>query len=376
MTAPASPSRAWIVRSVGSLAVAGLFVWFMRRGGLPMVPARDMFGSVKWWAVPVYMLTLVGVHWFRAWRWDYLLRPIARVPTSRIIAIAWVGFFAIMMLPLRMGEVVRPVLLRRDGRISGSAAMGTIAAERVLDGLFVALLLAATLAFVPRLPLDGVTFGNFPVAKVVTLGYLTVAIFGSALAVLVVFLAARRFAEMVTRKVVGVVSESLANRLARVVGDLADGLRSLPDPKLMVPFLGQTAIYWGINAIGMWLLGYGCGLEMTPAQGFAVMGVLAMGILLPAGPGLFGPFQYSIFLALRMYFPDEVVRTQGAVYVFLMYVCQLVFSSAAGLGSLWLGHIDPRDALGDEKSPPDTATEMSARGAVNPEGASPQQGGD
>jgi len=345
------------VRLLVSLLVAGAFVMFMQRGGVPVLPDTDAFKYVRWWTVPTYFASLLVVHWFRAWRWGYLLKPVATVPTSRIVAYAWVGFFAIMMLPLRMGEFVRPALLRREGSISGSAAMGTIAAERVLDGLFVALLLAATLLFVPRLPLEGVRFMNFPVEQLPRYGYLTVAVFSAALVVLAFFLAARRLAEQLTEWIIGVVSKRWAARLSRMVGDLADGLRSLPDPKLMGPFLVQTTIYWTANALGMWLLGYGCGLAMTPAQGFAVMGVLAMGILLPAGPGLFGPFQVSIYLALRMFYPESEVLSKGTVYVFLMYACQAVFSTIAGLGSLWYAHIDPRKALdGSEGSTPPAPT--------------------
>lgn len=347
MSEKEGPGRRWQMRLLVSLLVMGAFLLFMQRGGVPVLPDPDSFKYVRWWTVPTYFASLLIVHWFRAWRWSYLLHPVAKVPTSRIIAYAWVGFFAIMMLPLRMGEVVRPILLRREGNISGSAALGTIAAERVLDGLFVALLLAATLWFVPRLPLQGVVFGGFPVAQVVHYGYLTVAVFSAALAVLAFFLAARRLAERLTAAVVGVVSKRLAARLSRMVGDLADGLRSLPDPSLMGPFLLQTAVYWTVNALGMWLLGYGCGLDMNPAQGFAVMGVLAMGILLPAGPGLFGPFQYSIYLALRMFYPESEVLSKGSVYVFLMYACQFSFTTITGLGSLWWARIDPRTALED-----------------------------
>lgn len=340
--------RPWRMRLIVSLLVAGAFLLFMQRGGVPVLPDRDAFKFVRWWTVPTYFASLLVVHWFRAWRWTYLLRPVAKVPQGRIIAYAWVGFFAIMMLPLRMGEVVRPILLRREGRISGSAAMGTIAAERVLDGLYVALLLAATLWLVPRLPLQGVVFGGFPVAQVVHYGYLTVAVFSAALGVLAFFLAARKLAERLTAAIVGVVSKRLAARLSRMVGDLADGLRSLPDPSLMGPFMLQTTVYWTVNALGMWLLGYGCGLPMTPSQGFAVMGVLAMGILLPAGPGLFGPFQYSIYLALRMFYPESEVLSKGSVYVFLMYACQFVFTTITGLGSLWWARIDPRTALDED----------------------------
>ncbi len=348
---PARRSRRLPAYFAGSLVVAGLFVWLMRRGGVPLVPTAAQLAHVRWWTVAVYLGSLVVVHWFRAWRWGYLLRPVAKVPTSRIIAIAWVGFFAIMMLPFRLGEVVRPVLLRRDGKVSGSAGMGTIAAERVLDGLFVALLLVATLTLIPRQPLEGVVFLGFPVAQLVHYGYLTFGLFASALVVLGVFLVARGFAEEATQRVGGLVGERLAERLARMVGGLADGLRSLPDPQLMGPFLLQTAIYWCANALGMWFLGWGCGLPMTPGHGFAVMGVLAMGILLPQGPGLFGSFQFFVFLALRMYFPEAIIRERGVAYVFLLYACQFVFTTAAGLGSMAFGHIDPRGTLRDEPAP-------------------------
>jgi uncharacterized membrane protein YbhN (UPF0104 family) len=162
-----------------------------------------------------------------------------------------------------------------------------------------------------------------------------------------VFLAARQWAERTTLRVVGLVSPALAARLSRMVGGLADGLRSLPDPRLMGPFLLQTGVYWSVNALGMALLGWGCGLPMTPAQGFAVMGVLAMGILLPSGPGLFGTFQLSVFLALRLYFPSEAVHHQGVAYVFLLYLSQFVFTTVMGLLPLWVEHINPREALED-----------------------------
>jgi uncharacterized membrane protein YbhN (UPF0104 family) len=223
--------------------------------------------------------------------------------------------------------------------------MGTIAAERVLDGLYVALILAGALLFVPRLPLAGVRIGSLEVARVPQLGYLTVAIFASALITLCFFLWKRALAEKLTMRIVGVVSPRLAKRLSGIVGGLADGLRSLPDPRLMAPFTGYSALYWGANGVGMWFLGWGCGLPMTVGQGFAVMGVLAMGILLPAAPGLFGAFQVAVFAALLMYFPRGVVENQGAAYVFLMYVCQMAFHLIAGVVPLVTEKISLVDAF-------------------------------
>src|SRR5207237_1230010 len=84
---------------------------------------------------------------------------------------------------------------------------------------------------------------------------------------------------------------------------------------------------------------------MTPGQGFAVMGVLAMGILMPAAPGLFGAFQIAIYAALLMYFPREMVEREGAGYVFLMYVVQVVFHLIAGIVPLFTEKISFVDAF-------------------------------
>ena len=335
-----------------SLLIGGGFVWWMRKAGLDLAPHRDAFDHVRWWTVPTYFVLYFFVHYFRAMRWEYLLRPVAHVPARRIISIGFIGFFAILVLPLRMGEFVRPYLIREKGKITGSAAMGTIVAERVLDGLYITAALALAMLLIPRLPLDGVHIGALDVSRVPQLGYLAAVGFGSLLVVLAFFLWQRAFAERVTAAIVGVVSKKLAKRVAEIVGGLADGLRSLPDPKLMVPFTFFSAVYWSINALTMWFLGWGCGLPMTPGQGFAVMGVLGIGILLPAAPGLFGAYQVSVFAGLLMYFPrDMVLHHQGAAYVFIMYICQLLFHVIAGIVPLLTEHISFTEALsaGEDK---------------------------
>ena len=42
-----------------------------------------------------------------------------------------IGFAALVVFPFRMGEVVRPVLMHRAGKVSGWAATGTVGAERI-----------------------------------------------------------------------------------------------------------------------------------------------------------------------------------------------------------------------------------------------------
>ncbi|HTV18076.1 MAG TPA: lysylphosphatidylglycerol synthase domain-containing protein, partial [Polyangiaceae bacterium] len=107
------------------LVIAGFFVWVMRAGALPLIPHAEAFADMRWWTAGVYLLGWSLVHVIRAARWQLLLSPIAQVSTRRVFAASFVGFLAILLLPLRAGEVVRPVMVREQGRLSAWAAAGT-----------------------------------------------------------------------------------------------------------------------------------------------------------------------------------------------------------------------------------------------------------
>src|SRR5437879_10627985 len=80
-----------------------------------------------------YLGLLVVVHLCRALRWNNLLAPLGvKIPPGPLLAISSVGFMAILAVPARLGEFVRPGLLRKRG-ISGTAALGTVAVERIVD---------------------------------------------------------------------------------------------------------------------------------------------------------------------------------------------------------------------------------------------------
>jgi hypothetical protein len=204
-----------------------------------------------------------------------------------------------------------------------------VAVERVFDGTITSLCVAWALAFLPRLPTTD------PVARAVpyyTGAVLTV--FACAMTALVAFLWQRELAVRLTERVVGWVSPRLARLLASKVDGVAQGIRSLGDGRLTAGFTGETLVYWATNACFMWLLGAACGLPMQLGHAVAVMGVLALGILLPSGPGLFGSFQVSVSAALKLYFPAALVSREGSVFVFLLYVLNALMMMAVGIPPL------------------------------------------
>ena len=343
------PGSRWAVirrlmpKLVLSLALGALFAWLAARGGLPLVPDADAFERVAWWAVPVYVVCLLVTHTLRATRWRFLVEPLAEVPLKEVITLNWVGFFAIFALPLRLGEMARPALTKIRHGISVSAGFGTIAVERVVDGLITSSCVAWALFALPRVPTDD------PLAKALPFyGYLALSVFGGAYIALGLFLWQRELAVRMTQRVGGWISPRLGDLVAEKVDGVAAGIRSLSSARLTLSFLAESLLYWGTNAAGMWLLAIGCGLPLTFGHAVAVMGVLAIGILLPTGPGLFGNFQLAISVALKLYFAEAVLGDAGAVYIFLMYAVQAGLIVLTGVIPLYAMQLRLGDLLGAE----------------------------
>ncbi len=327
-----------------SLFLGGLFAWMAARGGLPLVPSAEAWSHVAGWTIPLYALLYFLTHLVRATRWRFLISPVKEIPLKEVIALNWIGFFAIFALPLRIGEVARPALTKLRHQISISIGFGTIAVERVVDGLITSICVAFGLFAIPRLESDD----PFAVA-LPFYGYLALAIFGGAFVALFFFLWKRAWAVRMTEKIIGLVSKKLATLLADKVDGVADGIRSLADFRLTALFLGESLLYWGLNAAGMLALAWGCDIDMNPEQSLALMGILAIGILLPTGPGLFGNFQLALATALRLYFPESVVAELGAMYIFIMYAVQAVLIILAGVIPLYVMKLTLTDLLGAEQ---------------------------
>ncbi len=327
--------------------VITLGIWgTLHKGGLKIVPEGGDFGQVRWWTVPAYVVTLLAYSWFRSIRWRFLLRSIAEVPKKRLFTVSCIGFAAILLMPFRIGEIVRPYMIRTrpaerrpgDRPITLTAATSSVVAERVIDGLYLSIVLALALLFVPTVdPLpDRVVGLPVTVAHVRMSGYAMLGLFGAAFTTIAVFYFARSWAHRATLVVVGKVSTKLADKLTSTFEKFADGLHVFGRPDAAAGFLAETTLYWALNALGMWLLAWGCGVvhadgsSATLGEMCGLMGMLGCAILIPGPPGLLGVFQAGLYAGMTMYYPTSVVIGPGAAFVFLMYASQVVFQLLAG----------------------------------------------
>src|SRR5439155_2853055 len=110
------------------LAVALLFLFFR---GVDWPALRAAFRA----ADPLFLAGVVAAtivtYLARAWRWGYLLAPLARVPFFRLFSATLVGFMSGLLVRLS-GSVVRPYLFVRHHSLKSSAAFVSVFLERRL----------------------------------------------------------------------------------------------------------------------------------------------------------------------------------------------------------------------------------------------------
>lgn len=295
----------------------------------PAPEARSQLGEalamMDWTSLAGFVVCLGVVHFFRAWRWNNLLAPLGvRLPAGRLLAISSVGFMAILALPARLGEFVRPALIRKKGHISATAALGTVAVERIIDGLCVSLFVFGAF-FALRGP-------DSPGWMMPT-AYAALGIFSAAL----VFLAfALRWPEKTVDVAVGLTgarryAPGLADKVRDRLLSMISGFLVLKDRRNLIWFTVWSLVYWLANGLGMWVLARGFGFELSLVGAYATMGLVAVGITLPNSPGLVGQYQWFTQLGLSLYLGTAVGQgPQGLAYAIVLHGVQVVWYISMG----------------------------------------------
>ena len=286
-------------------------------------PSEALLGAVTSfspWVIAGYALTFLAVHVARLLRWVLVVDSLGPARRTDVVAICAVGFAAIILFPLRIGEMVRPYLLSRYSRISFGAALATAVVERIIDGLCITGLLFAALATAPIPP--------SPVVR--SAGWVSLAVFLGASVAIGAFAVQFDLACRLVNGVLGRWAPGLAQRVVGLMQTFLDGVRVLRAGGNLARFLGLTVVYWSMNALGMAWLARGCGLPVPWFGGFGLLSTLVVGLMVPSGPGYLGNFEVALIGGLKLYLPQA---TLGATAMALALVQNVVqFAVQVGFG--------------------------------------------
>jgi uncharacterized protein (TIRG00374 family) len=283
------------VRLLIGVAVSGACLFFATRGtDWSSVGAVLAKANMAWMLVAAAFAVAAIV--VRAQRWRVLLQHVADVPLGASFSATAIGFGATAVLPLRLGEIVRPALLARRIGIGVGPALSSVVLERIFDLLFVILCFLA-LSMVRTLD------ANVQRAAMV-LGT------GAAVGFVAMIVAVRRrpFAERIVGGVLSMLPARVRDALAPIVSGLFDGLGGLGDVGTIVKVVAYSAIIWTMNGLPFLfsLVALGIDVPLIPASLAGVVVVSAF-VMLPQAPGFLGTWQAGCVVALKLFGVDENV---------------------------------------------------------------------
>lgn len=255
--------------------------------------------------------------------------PRRRLDPKVLHGSALVSFPIVMLLPFRLGELSRPLLLTRAGEpgIGLAESVSAIAVERVVDGLLVVGMLFFGLAFA-----DVIGERGEALAYVQGFGRLMALTF--VLGLLVLIAAAAR-PDLIERTVVWVLPGQLGKRAAKAALRIASTIAVLFDWRRGLPFVGSSLLYWSVTVAQLGLVLHACGLALGPAEAAAIVAIVGLGIQLPGGPAQAGSFQFGMAVALGLLTRADQTAAASS-FAALMYLLQLFGAIVLALPGLVL----------------------------------------
>lgn len=290
--------------------------------GLDLSEAMSALRSARWgFLLPMCALYL-SAHLLRAWRMGLLLG--VPVPFKRRFIIVSIGFLAINVVPLRLGELVRPYLLAEREGVPFGRALAAIFLERLLD-MSMLLLMLLGLTLVVDLPAGGVVVQGVDVVAA-----------GQRLAGMMVALGSVGGLVVVT---VGEPAIRLIERLplGDKVGGLARRFREgfltlLSRPLDAALCFGISVAIWGltIGAVGTVMTGFD-GIPVGLGPAWSTWTITLSGMTAVPTPGFFGGFEAFCSAALWLWGVDpDLART----FALVLHLGQFAFTVAIGGAAL------------------------------------------
>jgi len=286
------------------VAVSLFFLYIALRGLRLAELGAALAQANYWWLLPGIAIYFLAV-WARAWRWHYLLRPVKDVSTRRLFPITCIGYMGNNILPVRAGEVLRAVVLKRHEQVAISASLATIIIERVFDGVVMLGFVFINLPELARLTGSSGFIGSIQ----------TLALWGTAafLGALVIFLLAAMFPKQTQTLVQQIVQRLLPERYRSKVLDVSDrflgGLKVLRSPRDVLMVFLTSVVIWLLETGKYWLVMHAFPFEVTFFTLLLMNGIVNLATTLPSAPGYIGTFDAPGIAVLMAYGVPQAIAT-------------------------------------------------------------------
>jgi hypothetical protein len=333
-----------ILRYTIFVAISAFFIYLAFGNVNPAKLIEDIKGADLIWVAAAIGAGIISVV-SRAIRWQIMAEPLGyKTGFWNTFHGVMVGYMVNFAIP-RGGEVARAGIMSKVEKIPLTTMIGTIVAERLIDLLFmgIVLLMAVGLQFdiiMQAFELfssskeggeDSGGIGLLPILAI------SMGVVG------VLFLIFRKKIQQLP----------IYKKVLEFIKGFVDGIKSLLKIKKPIQFIFHSIVIW----VMYYLMVYLCFYSLPSTQhlgweaGLTCLVMSTIAILLPA-PGGLGTFHYFVSLGLTLY---GIKEADGIVYATIAHASQMIMFIGVGAISMILLLITQRKQLAGEVSTENTA---------------------
>lgn len=308
------------LRFWASLIISLIFVGLFLRATHPRDLANALEQAEYWWLIPGTGVLFVAIV-ARCIRWSILMRPVAPMSPARLFPYAIIGYMANNLLPARAGELVRAYVLGDREGVSKMGTFGTIAVERLFDGVTLVLMLLIAGSIV-----------GFEDGRLRAIAVASTVLFVVALAGFYILTLNEQRAKTVIHFFLRVLPDRFEHQAEAMADSLVGSLRSVHDWRslLLVGFFSGAA--WTIEAGAYAVIGKGFNMDVGFGHYALLLAAANLAIIIPTFFGGTGPFEWAAKLVLV---GGGVADNVAGAYSIVAHGVILVPTTILGLILLW-----------------------------------------
>jgi len=311
------------------IAISGLFLYLAFHtsdfGKIVSILVSLRYGWFIW------SLAAAAIHLFlKSVRWQFILSSLKHITVVSAFSNVMIGLMANNLLPARMGEFVRLYSMAKTEKLSKSAVLSTLIVERLFDGYCLILFLVI-----------GFSLGNFSLAPTVLLLIRRASIIALVIytCVLIGLIFLKQYSLPLIHKFKQRKADSKATQfiLEKLVLFI-EGLRILKGLKSITIVVVLSILIWLSAVTSTYLLMFMFetnGVTMGNNVGFIgniyLLGVVAIGSMIPASPGFIGTYEWfskSVLMTFNINEPtidSFIIFSHGSGYILYTFTGLLIF---------------------------------------------------
>jgi uncharacterized protein (TIRG00374 family) len=289
--------------------------------------AAGSFKRLDWKWLLISAIPIFGTYLGRALRWAVFLKPQRpKASLGKLLSATVIGFTAVTLFG-RPGEFVRPYLIARKEQLPVTSQFAAWALERIFDLLMALLVFAFALS---RVQSSGIRVGPM-LTWVLTFGGRIVGILG--MAVLLILLSLRHFAEPVRLRLLGALHRLPDGRIAkleRLINAVFQGVESMrSDAALFLVFVYSVA-EWVLICACYWCLAKAFTgiVNLSLVDVLILIGFVSFGSIVQI-PGVGGGTQVVTVLVLTELFGIRLEL--ASAFALLLWIITFVVIVPVGL---------------------------------------------